>query len=117
MAVSLGMLLWVLLQARWGTGISYGEITSVQALMLLCLWSMALMAQPKSAILGPVLGVTVTLAMGMGVGDWMVAQSDAQTAFDIRAPVMQIMMVSVSIGVLVYSNLSLVGAFRRNPTA
>ena len=116
MAVSMGSMLWALLQTRWGMGISPEEITSVQALMLLCLWSMAIMAQRRS-LMGFALGVTVMLVMSMGVGDWMVAQSDVQTAFDTRASVMQIMVISVGIGILVYTNRGLLLACRNRSHA
>ena len=114
MAVALLGLQGVVLYAMWA-GIPFEELVSVSGLLLLGLLSAMSMIERKSW-LGIIVSIVVSLTLGAGIWDWMIAQSDVQTAFDIRTPVMQIMLVSAGIGILVYSNWTLSRAFRSKPT-
>ena len=111
-AVALFALHFIALAVR----VPFVEISSVHALMTCCLWSMMLMIERKSW-LDTVLSVAVVSVLNVALWNWMIAQSDVQTAFDIRTSVMQIMLVSGYMGFFVYLNRGCLRAFGKKPHA
>ena len=98
----------------------FADILSVHALLTGIFLSVMAMVEwktkpkPKpvlSAVIGLILSTIMTLMVGAATWDWMVAQSDAQIAFDIRASVMQIMLASGYMGAFWYLNRAAFHAF------
>lgn len=91
--------------------VPFVDISSVHAMLTGAFLSVMVMMESRhglgsvlSAVMALTLSAAMALMMGAATWDWMVAQSDVQTAFDIRTTVMQIMLVSGYIGVFCYLN-------------
>ena len=111
-AIALLALNCILVYVNRVAGVPFEEIASAHALLLVCLLSVML-TMDKTTFPGFVLSAALMLAMNASVWDWMIAQSDVQTAFDIRTSITQIMVISSYTGVFVWWNRGAWDAFRR----